>query len=470
MPKYTRFILSRPKNRALKGADKLRPLKYSASETSGFSLRSFIIIFLILFTGFLGNSLAQSAKEAEEILAWQDCIKEAQKNHPDLISAEENVKQLEAGKKITASTLFPQIDSNVGGSTAKTTTTTSGTKTSKTTDTYTYGVSATQLLFDGTKTINDVKAAKEFIKAAQYNYRFTSTEVRLRLRTAFISLLKAQELLNITEEIYNIRRGNLELITLRYESGLEHKGALLNAQANLAQAQFEIAQAKRILEVVQRQLIKEIGRTKFSPLRVQGDFKVSDVASEKPDFETLAKNSPSLEKLIAQKNAAAFGIKSAQANFFPELSAQAGANKKSSRWPPQDDQLDAGLTLSFPIFEGGLRLAEVAQAKAIFNQAQANERSTKDGVIVTLEQAWAALQDAVETVQVQKKFLEAAQERSKISEVQYSLGLIQFDNWTIIEDDLVREKKAFLDAQANALLGEADWIYAKGETLEYAQK
>ena len=422
------------------------------------------IISLILFTGFQGNVIA------EEILTWQDCVKEAQKNHPDLISAEENVKQLEASKKITASTLFPQIDSNVGGSTVKTTTTTSGTTTSKTTDTYTYGVTATQLIFDGTKTINDVKAASENLKAAQFSYRFTSTEVRLRLRTAFISLLKAQELLNITEEIYNIRRGNLELITLRYESGLEHKGALLNAQANLAQAQFEIAQAKRILEVVQRQLIKEMGRTQVSPLRAQGEFKVNEAALEKPDFEALTKNNPFLEKLIAQKNAAAFGIKSAQANFFPELSAQTGANRKSSRWPPQDDQWDAGLTLSFPVFEGGLRLAEVAQAKAIFNQAQANERSTKDGVIVTLEQTWAALQDTVETVRVQKKFLEAAEVRSKIAEAQYSLGLIQFDNWTIIEDDLVRAKKAFLDAQANALLAEADWIQAKGETLEYAQK
>ena len=427
--------------------------------------------YLKIFLAFIFLlSISFHAAVAEELLTWQDCIKEAAKNHPDLISAQESIKESQASKAISASTLFPQIDSNLGGSTAKTTTTTSGTTTTKTTDTYTYGVTATQLLFDGTKTINEVKAAKEDIKAAQHSYRFTSTEVRLRLRTAFISLLKAQESLNITEEIYNIRRSDLELITLRYESGLEHKGALLNVQANLAQAQFEIAQAKRIQEVVQRQLIKEMGRTQFLPLSVQGDFKVSDAALEKPDFEALAKNNPSLEKLIAQKNAAAFGIKSAQANFFPKLSAEAGVSRKSSNWPPQDDQLDAGLTLSFPIFEGGLRLAEVAQAKAIFNQAQADERSTKDSVIVTLEQTWAALQDAVETVQVQQKFLEAARERSKISEAQYSLGLIQFDNWTIIEDDLVRAKKAFLDAQANALLAEADWIHAKGETLEYAQK
>ena len=69
---------------------------------------------------------------------------------------------------------------------------------------------------------------------------------------------------------------------------------------------------------------------------------------------------------------------------------------------------------------------------------------------------------------MQKKFLDAAEERSNIARAQYSLGLIQFDGWTIIEDNLVRAKKSFLDAQSSALLAEADWFQAKGETLEYA--
>jgi len=208
----------------------------------------------------------------------------------------------------------------------------------------------------------------------------------------------------------------------------------------------------------------------FSPLRVEGIFKVGDAVLEKPDFEALANNNPSLGKLIAQKNAASFSLKATYANFFPQISAETGASKSSSYWPPQNDQYNAGLTLSFPIFEGGLRLAEVSQARALFNQAQANERSSKDSIIVALEQTWVDLQDTVETIEVQNKFLSAVEERAKIAEAQYSLGLIQFDNWTIIEDDLVRTKKTFLDAQANALLAEANWAQAKGETLEYAQK
>jgi outer membrane protein TolC len=123
-----------------------------------------------------------------------------------------------------------------------------------------------------------------------------------------------------------------------------------------------------------------------------------------------------------------------------------------------------------PIFEGGLRLAQISKAQAAYNQAEADERSIRDGVVVTLEQAWVFLQDAIETVEVQRKALNAAEERSKIAEAQYSTGFITFDNWIIIENDLVTAKKAYLNSQANALLAEAEWIQAKGETLEYAQK
>jgi len=408
---------------------------------------------------------------AEEVLSWQECIAQAQKNHPDLISAQANVRQYQAAKGITVSGLLPQISAGADGTRTGTTTRSStGVKTRRTSNTYSYGASGTQLLFDGFKTFDNIKAASENMKASQYNYKFTSSEVRLRLRTAFANLLKGQESLRITEDIRVIRKSNLDLIALRYQSGIEHKGALLTAQANLAQAEFEIAQTKRALEAVQRQLLKEIGRTHFSPVRVTGEFMVSDTVREKPDFEILAKDHPSLGKLIAQKNAAYYGIKAAEADFFPTLSAQVGIDKSQSRWPPDDRQWNAGLTVSIPIFEGGLRLAQVSQAQAIYQQAVENERSARDGVIVTLQQGWAALQDAVETVDVQKKFLDAAQERAKIAESQYSLGLIQFDNWTIIEDDLVSAKKALLNAQANALLAEANWIQAKGDTLEYAQQ
>ena len=119
--------------------------------------------------------------------------------------------------------------------------------------------------------------------------------------------------------------------------------------------------------------------------------------------------------------------------------------------------------------DGARTLRQIAAAlcdEYDVNQAQAEAQSGRDSVILTLEETWTELQDAIDKVQVQKKFLEASEERAKIAQAQYSSGLILFDNWIIIENDLVKTKKSFLDAQANALIAEANWIQAKGGTLD----
>jgi len=121
---------------------------------------------------------------AQEELDWGACIKEAAKNHPDLIAAQQEIKQSESSKQQTASGLFPQIIADAGGSRTKK-------SSSIATDSYSYGASGTQLIFDGAKTINNVKAAQEDISAAKQGYRFTSTKTMSLLLGAIaaISLL-----------------------------------------------------------------------------------------------------------------------------------------------------------------------------------------------------------------------------------------------------------------------------------------
>jgi outer membrane protein TolC len=419
-------------------------------------MRPFLLVSLILFSvvSFVGQA------KADEILSWQDCLREAAQNHPDLIAAQEAIEQSKDSKTIAASALFPQVSASARFSTSQTET--AGNSHSSLAE-----FSGSQLVFDGFKTINNTYTARENIKAAKESFRFTSSQVRWRLRTAFINLLKAQASERLAEDIHKIRRENLQLITLRYESGTEHKGALLTAQAQLASAEFDMHQSGRNVTVAQQELTKEMGRKDFVPFSVQGDFSVSENLEEKPDFEGLANRHPSLLKTVAQKNAAAYDVKSARGGFFPTVTIDGNAGKSGAAWPPDGNESGVGLRFSVPLFEGGLKAAELAQSKSVYRQFVATEQSTKDGILFSLQQTWSSLQDAVENIGVQQKFLTATEERSKIAESQYSVGIISYDNWTIIEDDLVRQKKTFLDAQASALKAQADWIEAKGETLEY---
>ena len=180
-------------------------------------------------------------------------MREAAQHHPDLIAAQEDVVQSQADKRIIGSGALPEFTAALNASAANSSTTGSS-------KTFSYGVAGSMLLFDGLRTPNNIYAASENTKAAKENFKFTSVSVRLALRQAFVNLLKAQELIDLTSEIYQLRKSNLELITLRYESGTEHKGALLTAKANVSQATFEINAAKRGLETAQKQLSKELGR------------------------------------------------------------------------------------------------------------------------------------------------------------------------------------------------------------------
>ncbi len=372
----------------------------------------------------------------------------------------EKVKQAEADKAIALSDALPQITSSSSAKRSKTSTKAEA-------DTYSYSISAEQLLFDGFKTSSDIKSAQETLNAQQYNYAVTSSDIRLSLKTVFTTLLRAQELLSLTEDIAKRRKQNLDLVNMRYEAGREHKGSLLTAQADLAQAEFEIAQAKRNLILTQRELSKELGREDFKPIKVEGDFTIKEDEHIKPVFENLASTTPFLKELIAKKEAARLNLKSSQLDFFPKVYLNSSYGKTASDWPPNQEEWSAGLAVTFPIFEGGSRIADVSKTKSQLKQAKAEERSGRDSVIITLEETWKNLQDAIETVLVQQKFLEAAEERAKISNAQYSSGLITFDDWIIIEGNLVSAKKSFLNARANLLIAEAGWVQAKGGTLEY---
>lgn len=413
-----------------------------------------IVIFLLYFI---------NTAHSQNILTWKDCVVEAKKDHPDLISAAEKVKQAREDKVIEISSMLPQIDGTVSGKSAKATT-------GATTDTYLYSVTGEQLIFDGFKTLHDISSSSKTFKAEEYNYKVTSSNIRLNLRNSFIGLLRAQELAILTKDIAERRRQNLKLVKLRYEAGREHKGSLLTAEADLANAEYEVKQAERNIVLYQRELSKEMGLEKMDLMSVKGEFSLARDYDIKPDIENLADTTPFLQELIAEKEAVRYDLKSEQADFLPQVYLNGSAGKSSDDWPPRSDTWSFGVSVSLPIFEGGSRIAEVRKAKSKLRQAESEERSGKDSVLVTLETTWKDLIDSIENVSVREKFFEASEERAKITQAQYETGLISFDDWIIIEDNFVNAKKSYLNTQANMMITEAYWIQAIGGTLEYDEK
>ena len=401
-----------------------------------------------------------SPLQADDSLTWEQCASEAKRAHPDLSTALALLQQAEADKQVTGGSRLPQLSLSV--SSLK-----NGTSGLGSSSLSSYALSAQQLIYDGGKTSNQIASNTEAIKAAQYNYDAVSANVRFALRSAFTQLLKAQELVGLAGEIATRRQNNVRLISLRYQGGREHIGSLRQAEADLAQSQFEVSQAKRGLVLAETTLASALGRDTHQPLRVQGAFKVSDLTERKPDLAQLAKNNPLFQQLDTKSKAARFDLDASRSAFSPQLYLTSSIGRGSyDRLPTDAVDWSAGVTVSVPIYQGGSGRARVAKASAVLSQQNAQEKSGFLQLFNALEQSWKSFQDARQAVLVQNKQLLAANERSKIANAQYSNGLVTFNDWVIIENNLVNAKKDYLNAEAEMLLAEAQWIQSKGGALE----
>ncbi len=411
--------------------------------------------FLALFFLSLASPL-----HAEEPLTWQQCLSEAKEAHPDLYSALAILQQAEADKRINRGSLLPQISAGLSGKEGGTTNGGSGYSTG-------YSLSAQQLLYDGQKSSRQLLSNEEAIKAAQYNYKAVSADLRFALRSAFTELLKAQDLVGLAGEIAKRRQKNLRLISLRYKGGREHLGSLRQAEADKAQADFELARAERGLLLARTKLASALGGGNHPNITVQGDFNVRELPAGKPAFSELAKNSPLFQQLDSRSKAARFDLDAAKSAFSPQLYLTSSVGRNGyDRMPTDALDWSAGVSVAVPIYGGGSGNARVSKAMAVVSQLNAQEKSGYLQLLDTIEGCWKDFIDAQQMVSVQKKFLDAAVERSTIANAQYSNGLITFNDWVIIEDNLVNAKKSFLNAGADLLIAEAKWIQAKGEGVD----
>ena len=400
---------------------------------------------------------ATASPKPGESLSWSACVKEAIAKNPDLVSAREKLNQAIAGAAGINSLLYPAFNATLSGSASGLQDNASGSSS--------FGLSGRYTVFDGYSAENQIKQSAEKHKAADLAYKFSGITVRFNLKSAFTGLLKAQELIKLTEEIVTLRKQDLELIKLSYKTGMEHKGSLLTAEANLAQAELEARNAKRGLETSRQELRKMLGRTDGNEVNVESVFKQTVSAKEGYDLKNLLEKIPAVLQLAENTKAAEFGVRIASADTYPTLSINGSYSKAVLGQYLKGEDLSAGITLSYPLFDGGLTLSRIASAEAVLRQTKADEESGRNQALLSLNNALAVFMNAEEALTVQKKFMDASEERAKIAQAEYSMGLITFDNWTIIKDDLVRQKKAYLDAEAGLLAAEAAWFQAIGGGL-----
>jgi outer membrane protein TolC len=244
----------------------------------------------------------------------------------------------------------------------------------------------------------------------------------------------------------------------------------MRAEAIAEGARFEVRQTSRRMESQAILMGRDIGGMFVLPMQVEGDLEqmVPRVKDVTPDYPKLAVQTPNVHKLIKTAESLKAAVVSAQSAVWPKMDGTLDYGYAGNRVTNWRDQMSLGFKVSVPFFSGGQNIEGILKAKADYEAAREAARSVRDDVIAQLADAWVQYVDAVEAVEVSRKFLEASRKRSDIVRAEYTTGLVNFQDFDTSEQDLANSERAYVQSLGDVLVKEANWEFVKGSTLEDA--
>jgi len=385
---------------------------------------------------------------------WRESVAEASTSNPELASARSNLQAADSRIQAARSGYYPQVSAGVRYQDNSGAAVIPGSA---------YGASATatQNLFAGFQDVARVEQASANAQVARSDLVAVRARISYALKLAYATLRYVQEAVTLTEAIMRRTEENLRLVQLRFEGGRENKGSLLLTRATLKQSQLDNLQSRQAIPSAQAQLARALGRADPSGLRAIDDVPVSEPPKD-PDFPTLAAAVPEFRRTQAQESAARADVRINRSGFYPTLDLFGTYGREGSDWLLEDTRRTVGVRLAIPIFDGGRDYYGVDAASAALAAASFTRGDTERLSLERLRKAYAAYVEAIERVRVDEAFLEAAVTRADIARSKYDNGLMSFEDWDRIENDLIQRQKNLLASRRDRVTAEANWEQTQG--------
>ena len=147
---------------------------------------------------------------------------------------------------------------------------------------------------------------------------------------------------------------NAKLLKLKYDSGRESRGDAMYANALYELAKTNFQSSKRVLLSAQRELVQYLNLPLNAVVAALGEFEIpsASISVEK----ALANLDKTPRVMLLKKNieSSKESMLSAKYDLYPALSASQSVSWRGDREFPSSGSWNFGLSLSLPLFSGGI--------------------------------------------------------------------------------------------------------------------
>jgi len=258
----------------------------------------------------------------------------------------------------------------------------------------------------------------------------------------------------------------LTLTQQRHDAGIAPGLDVSQAQTQLDAARSQVAQT-----LAQRALMEHAIAALLGESASSFSLKPQIVAITLPQIpsgvpSTLLERRPDIAAAQRRMVAANANIGVARAAYYPSLTlgAQGGYQSTSiSNWLTAPSSFWAiGPNALLSVFDGGLRRAQVAQARAQFDTAAANYRGVAIGAFQQVEDSLATLNHYHDAAEEEKAALDAAQRTLDLSMALYVKGAVDYLTVVTSQTAVLQTQLESLSLDTQRLRASVDLIRALG--------
>ena len=275
-------------------------------------------------------------------------------------------------------------------------------------------------LFQGGRVHAATRAADSRVASGRQTLRATEGDVFVQAVTAYMDVLRDRAIVELNLNNVKVLQTNLEATTDRFQVGDLTRTDVAQSQARLEDGKAQLTTARSNLIGSEENYRRVVGQSAGAldqppplPALPENPDKAEDVA---------VSNNPDIAAAAAAVKAAHYDVSQARASRMPTVSATAGTNyyhymgfagggvgtgAGSFIDSVKGDASQAGVTLSVPLYQGGLPGAQVRQTQAFESAALENETATERQVVANARAAFSSYQAAVEVIRSSQEALKA---------------------------------------------------------------
>jgi len=327
------------------------------------------------------------------------------------------------------------------------------------------------VLFDGFGNRYRLQSLERGRDLSEVQSRSEIETTLLEVINRYLEVSTQAQLLEVTREAVEISNERYQRAKENFEAGGGSRVDVLNAEVNLNQDSVRVVETEVNLNRAKRNLQVLLGDNPSGDVTVQQEFELDQQLSLDDLLLKSASNNASLRSVAIELEQAKLQLQETQSGRYPQISTNASYNynrleSDAGQFTFQEtDGFNAGITLSFPIFDGFRRNISVQNDKIRVKNSEEQRRLVEKEIESALLNSYETYNSNLFLLEKQRLNVETAELNFERTRLAFEQGQVSNTDFREAQLNLLETSQALISQRVEAKLSEIELLQISGQIL-----